>query len=415
MTGLDPLWNAVRPGRTVYLPGAAGESIALAQALRGDPKPNAGTSPLSCLGPRLSETLDYASLAPDCRVTTNMLPRALRSGFHAGGVSLLPLTYWAMARLLAAMRCDVAVAHVAPPDGRGLCSLGISSDFTPLVWPNAACKVLLVNPSMPAIPRAPALPLAAADVVVTLDGPLVEAPPSRSDPEAEVIAARVATLIPDGAHVQTGIGGAPGAIWRHLRDHRGLILRSGMANDWLLDLREAGALAPDGAHLAAMAYGSRRFYEDLARSDLVGFASVDRTHGLPELAQAPLLHSVNSALEVDLFGQVNVEWQGDALSGGVGRAPDFMRGAGFSPGGRSIVALPSTAKGGTLSRIVTRIGKPAVGIARSDIDTVVTENGVAELRAKGVDERAEAMIAIADPRFRKGLAEEWRALRQALV
>jgi acyl-CoA hydrolase len=410
--GLEALWRELRPGRTVFLPGTTGESLALAETLRADPGRAHGVRFLTALVPGMNEALDYAGLAPGSSVTTFMLPGALRASFAAGRVDLVPRTYWGAARQIAAATCDVALAQVCPPDASGRCSLGLASDFTPLAWERAAFKVLLVNPQLPALPGALSLPHAAADLVITLEGPVVEAPaPGAVAHEADALAARVAELIPDGAALQTGIGGAPGALWRHLIDHRGLRLYSGMANDWLLELLDAGALAPEGGHVAGIAYGTATFYERLARTELVRFASVPETHGLPALAQVPALHSVNSALEVDLFGQVNVEWQGTALSSGVGGGPDFMRGAMVSDGGRSIIALPATARRGSVSRVVTRLDRPTTGIARCDVDTVVTEHGVADLREKGMDARAEAMIAIAAPEFRDGLAEDWRRLR----
>ena len=411
MSDIEALLREFRPGRTIYVPGATGETLALAGALSADPGRAAGVNFLSCLVPGMNEAVDYAGLTHDSSLTTFMLPGCARESFIQGRVALIPRTYWGAAQHLQSTRCDVAIAHVAPSDANGLCSLGIASDFAPLVWPQAAIKILVVNPSMPRIPRALGLRAADADLIVTLDGPLVEAAPAQSNAEAESIARRVAALVPDGAHIQTGIGGAPGAVWNHLHGHKGLVLRSGMANDWLRELADAGALATGTPHVAGIAYGSRAFYDDLAASDLVGFATTVETHGLPALANVPRLISVNSALEIDLFGQVNVEWQGSKLSSGVGGGPDFMRAATFSPGGRSIIALPATAKRGAVSRIVARMDKPSIGVARSDIDTVITEHGVAELRDKGIDQRAEALIAIAAPEFRDALAEEWRALR----
>jgi len=412
---LKTLWSEFRPRRTIYVQGSAGESLALAHALREDPERAAGVTFLSCLVPGMNETLDYAGLTPTTRCMTFMLPACMRDSFAGGKVELIPRTYWGAAQHLATTRCDVAIAHVAPPDDNDMCSLGIASDFAPLVWPQAAVKVLLVNPAMPRMPRGPALSVGDADLVVTLEGPLVEAPvPGNSSGEVDAIAAHVAALVPDGARLQTGIGGAPGVVWRHLKGRRGLILRSGMANDWLCDLADAGVLAERADHVAGVAYGSSSFYGELARSGLVRFAHTLETHSLPALVEVPRLTSINGALEVDLFGQVNVEWQGLSLSGGVGGGPDFMRAATFSPGGRSIIALPATARKGTVSRIVARLDKPTVGIARSDIDTVVTEHGVAALRDKGMDQRADALIAIADPQFRDRLAQDWRALRAAI-
>lgn len=408
---LEALWREFRPGRRIYLPGATGESLALASALRDEPERAAGVHLVSCLVPGMNEALDYAGLAGIGSLTTFMLPACMRGSFQDGKVTLIPRTYWGIAQHFQQVPCDVAIAHVAPADPGGRCSLGIASDFAPLVWSNAGLRVLVVNPSMPAIPGAMSLSLSEADVVVTLDGPLVEAASSVANAESNAIAAHVAAIIPDGAAIQTGIGGAPGIVWQYLKDHRGLRLRSGMANDWLLDLESAGALADRGEHVAGVAYGSCEFYQRLASSDLVRFADTVETHGLPALAGVSQLHSVNGALEIDLFGQVNVEWQGNTLSSGVGGGPDFMRAATSSPGGRSIIAMPATAKKASISRIVTRLDKPSVSIARSDIDTIVTEHGVASLRDKGIDQRAEALIGIAAPQFQDQLAEGWRVLR----
>jgi len=389
--------------------------VALGEALRDDPAHAAGVHFIGCLVPGMNEVADYAGLAEGARATTYLLPRCMRQSFVAGKVSLLPLTYHGAALHLASASVDVALAHVAPPDIAGNCSLGIASDFATLVWPRARRRILVINPSMPRLPRALSLPLKDADQAITLDGAITTGQEPAPDPIADAIARRVAELIPDGARVQTGIGGAPGATWQHLAGHRNLALRSGMANDGFRLLAEAGALDPDAEHVAGIAYGSSGFYEWLRQNDLVRFASTLETHSIAALSHVPRLHSINGALGVDLFGQANVEWSGMALSSGVGGGPDFMRGAVYSPGGRSILALPSTAKGGSISRIVARLDHPTVGIARSDIDTIVTEHGVAELRDKGLDQRADALIAIAAPQFRDGLADDWRALRSSFA
>lgn len=404
-----PLLDAFAPGMDIYLPGTTAEVPLLADALAAEPERMRGIHVLGCFVPGMN-AFDYAGLHPEARLTTFMLPPQMRESFKAGRVNLIGRTYRGAADTLAATDYDLAIAHVAPPGPDGLCSLGIASDFAPLVWPRAKRRALIINPAMPVPARALKLPLAEADIVVECEGPIVTMADSPAGEEAELIARRVAALIPDGAQIQTGIGGAPGAIWSFLKDHKDLVLYSGMANDGLLTLAEAGALAPAG-HVAGIAFGSRAFYDALARDDLIDFRTVVDTHGFPQLSARPRLHSVNGALEVDLFGQVNVEWQGGKLSSGVGGGPDFMRGAAASPGGRSIIALPSTARKRSLSRIVARLGSPSTSIARSDIDTVVTEHGVAELRDKGIDARAEALIAIADPALRDDLADSWRALR----
>jgi len=413
MQAASALLDEFRPGRMIYIPGATGQSAAVIDALRSEPDRLAGVHVVGCYVPGMNE-FDYAALHPRARLSTFMLPRAMQASFEARRISLIGCTYFGAARALANWPIDVAIAQVSPPGPDGCCSLGIASDFAPLVWSQARRRVLVVNPVMPSMPRGPRLAVADADLIVEGAGPLVTASVSADSASSEMIARRVAELIPDGAHLQAGIGGAPGAIWPHLRGHRQLVLRSGMANDGFRALVHAGALAPHG-HLVGIAYGSQDFYSELAREDWVAFATTRETHDSAALSALPRLHAVNSALEVDLFGQVNVEWQGDRLSSGVGGAPDFMRAALASDGGRSILALPATARGGTTSRIVLRCTAPSIGMARSDLDTVVTEYGVAEVRDLGLDARAEALISVAAPEFRDGLADAWHTWRSGRV
>ncbi len=412
--GLSALLDLLRPGMSVYLPGASGEILALAAALAREPERAAGVHFTSCLVPGINETLDYASLTDTSRVSTFMLPAVSAPSLATRRLSLLPLTYHGAARHIAVQTFDLVLAHVAPPNTQGRCSLGIASDFATIAWNRAKRRVLVVNPSMPSLPRALSIPVGEAHAVITVDGAIVEQQERHPNASAEAIAKGVAALVPDGAHIQAGIGGAPGAMWEQLTGHCGLVLRSGLVTPGFQTLAEAGALAGGDDHLAGIALGPRKFYDWLAETDLVRFASTLETHSHSDLSAVPDLISVNSALEVDLFGQVNVEWQGSCLSSGIGGGPDFMRAAQVSAGGRSIIALPSSAKQGAVSRIVLRLDRPSTSIARSDIDTVVTEHGVAELRGKGLDERAKALIGLAAPAFRDGLATEWESLRQAM-
>jgi acyl-CoA hydrolase len=354
---------------------------------------------------------DYAGLHPHARVTTFMLPKAMRTSFVEGRVDLIPHSYFSAAQTLFAMKCDVAFAHVAPPDAAGFCSLGIASDFTSLAWPRAARRVLVVNPAMPSMPFGPKLRIADADVIIETEMALVTAPlATKSHAEVDTIARMVAGLIPDCAALQTGIGGAPSAIFKHLTGHRNLILRSGMAIDPVRELAEAGALAPTG-HKVGIAYGSNGFYRFLADSGLCAFATTLETHDPAIVGGIERFHAVNSALEVDLFGQVNVEWQSGRLSSGVGGAANFVRGALASSGGRAIIALPATARGGAFSRIVPKLTSPSTGLGRGDAGIIVTEHGIADIRDLGLDRRAEALIGVAAPEFRASLQEAWSTMR----
>ncbi|WP_260581961.1 acetyl-CoA hydrolase/transferase C-terminal domain-containing protein [Sphingopyxis sp. PET50] len=297
----------------------------------------------------------------------------------------------------------------AGADGR--CSLGISADFASLVWPRAAFRILVVNARMPAIARAPHLALADADLVVEIDAPLVAESEPAPDAVTQTIAASVAALVPNGAAVQCGIGGIPGATWHFLSGHRDLVIASGMVTPPLRSLAEAGALRDSGRHRAGIALGDPAFYAWLAEAGMVEMVPVTQSHDSAALARLDAFTAINSALEVDLFGQVNLEWRGRAAVSGVGGAPDFARAAVQSPGGRAITALRATAGKGAISRIVPRLDAPTVSIPRSDVDTIVTEYGIAELRGRSAGERAAALIAVAAPAHRDALERAWHELR----
>jgi acyl-CoA hydrolase len=411
---LDDLLAELRPGLSVYLPGAAGEVTALRALFAADPERCAGARFIGCFVPGMND-FDYAGLTPTTELTAYMMSPALRASFEAGRMRLIPLPYSEIAEHLAGRaHIDVAIFNLAAPDADGFCSTGIASDFAPLVWPRAGRRIALINAAMPVIKRGPRLPIAEADLVIEIDSPIVEGGAAPDTAEAGAIAHRVAAMVGDGAAIQFGIGGAPAAVLARLIDRRGLVIRSGMVIDAVQALAEAGALAADGAHITGMAYGSADFYRYLAESDLVAFADTRVTHGAASLSEVKRFTSINSALEIDLFGQANLEWRGERVVSGVGGAPDFVRAARRSPGGRSIIALASTAGGGKIARIVPRLASPTVSIARGDIDTVVTEHGVAELTDRAIDERAEALIAVAHPAHRAGLAEAWAKMRAGL-
>ncbi len=408
---LDALLDRLKPGLSVYVPGASGEPLALRAALSADPERAAGVKFIGCLVPGMND-FDYAALTPTTELTTFLMPPATRASFEAGRVRLIPLPYSEIAEHLALRaEYDVAIFHLAAPDADGLCSVGIASDFPSLVWPRAKFKIALVNAAMPTMKRGPRLPIAEADLVIEIDHPLIEGGGAPDTAEANTIAAIAAGLVPDGAAIQFGIGGAPAAVLGKLTDRRGLVIRSGMVIESVRALAEAGALA-GGGHITGMALGGADFYRFLAESDLVAFADTRTTHGARALSTVDRFVSINSALEIDLLGQVNLEWRGERMVSGVGGAPDFIRAASRSPGGRSIIALAATAGGGKIARIVPRLASPTASIPRSDIDTVVTEFGVAELTDKALDERAKALIRVAHPDHREGLERDWAEMRK---
>lgn len=402
-----------QPDKRIFIPGATGEPLALRELLAANPDRAAGVRFIGCLLPGMND-FDYAALHPTARLTTFLFPPAFRASFEAGRVRVMPLAYSQTAEYLAeAAPIDTAILQLAPPDADGMCSLGVCADFPPLVWRRAGRRIGLINPSLPQPARAAGIPFSALDVAIEIDAPVIEAADAALSPELDAIVARVAALVADGATLQTGIGGAPAAIYERLIDHRNLVIRSGMITPGFRTLAESGALAP-GGHITGVALGTADFYRFLSENDVIAFADARITHGAASLAGVDRFVSIGSALEVDLFGQVNLEWRGERMVSGVGGAPDFMRAASRSPGGLSIIALPASAGGGKISRIVPRLISPTSSISRGDIDAVVTEFGVARLKHLSLDERAEALMAIADPRHQAGLAEEWARLRTRL-
>ena len=399
-TWLDDL----RPGAQVYIPGASGELASLRQALQDDPERLDGVTLTSCLVPGMN-SLDYAALHAGVGLNTFLLPPPLRASFESGRVQVRPLAYSAIARYLAAAAFDVAFLNLTPAQN-GVCGFGACADFGPIVARTAKRRIGVLNTALPRPVSTPGLALDDLDGVIEVHDPMGAAAVAAPSPDMQALAQRVVALVPDGAAIQTGIGSAPAAVWSALQQHRGLRLYSGMVTNGFLDALEAGAMAQDG-HVAGVAFGDAALYAALDRSSRVRFADVHATHG-PGLDGVEGLVAINSALEVDLLGQANLEWLNGRLVSGVGGAPDFTRAAQLSPGGRSILALPATARGGGLSRIVPRLTSPGVSIPRNAIDTVVTEYGAADLKALSMDQRAAALIAIAAPQHREALDRAWR-------
>jgi acetyl-CoA hydrolase len=223
-------------------------------------------------------------------------------------------------------------------------------------------------------------------------------------------AARAADLIEDGDCLQVGIGTVPDLVLERLAGRRDLGIHSGLLTDQMLALRKCGAVTNQrkpidtGLSIAAAAFGTRRLYDALGTDDRWRLRPASYTHAHATMAAIPAFVAVNGALQVDLSGQINSERVGGRYVGAVGGQVDFMRGAAASVGGRSIIALAATAAGGSVSRIVASLEDGQVTAARSDVDYVATEHGVAALRGLPIAERARRLIAIAAPQFRDDLA-----------
>lgn len=393
----EDVCGELKPGLRVILQGAAGEPTILAETLRASGQ-SFDIDLWSCLVPGINTT-DYGAL-PGVRFTTFMASPALEASTAAGGTTVRDLPYSEIGKLIEASAFDLAILHTAPADEAGLCSFGVSADIGALAWPRARRRIVYFNRQMPRMPQGDAIPVSAIDLAIPIDAPLLAAPKEPHSPALDAIGRLTAQLVPDGAAIQSGVGRAPGAAIMALASRRNLTVHSGLITPDYRALAEAGALAPGGRHIAGIGWGDRDFYRWLAEDGRFAFRSIQQTHYAEALAR-PNFFSINSALETALDGSLNLEWRRGRKISSVGGAPDYARAAHASAGGRSIVVMPATASSGA-SRIVASLERPS--LPGELIDTVVTEHGRADLRGKTLRQRAEAMIAIAAPEHRAGLA-----------
>lgn len=340
---------------------------------------------------------DYL-LTTGARVATFFMVPELEG---SGRVDYLPLPYREIRHWLAANPPRAVLAMVAPPDENGLCSFGPVTDFVADLWQRAEVVIGHVNPRMPRTQGTPGIPFDRFAAVIEGAEDLPESDPG-SDPVAERIAAHAVRVIPDGATLQAGVGRIPEAVLRGLTGKRDLAVHSGLIGDSTLHLLRAGALRAENPITAGVAIGTRALYEAIAEPAF-RFCPPSVTHDLRQLARIERFVTINSAIEVDLEGQVHAEATPRGPISGPGGASDFVAGA-RAAGGLRLIVLPASAAGGTVSRIVrTEAAVGPVSLGRFDTDMVITEHGIADLRGKSSADRRAALIAVAAPAHRDGL------------
>ncbi|HVJ05070.1 MAG TPA: acetyl-CoA hydrolase/transferase C-terminal domain-containing protein [Candidatus Saccharimonadales bacterium] len=307
---------------------------------------------------------------------------------------------------------DVMLIQVTPPDEEGYCSYGLSGDYTQAATENAKIVIAEMNTKLPRTGGV-RVHLDALTYIVENDSDIKEVPAPKFGEVERMIGQHVASLVPDGATMQLGIGGIPEAALLSLMGKKDLGIHSEMFSDAVVTLVEAGVITNKkktlnpGKFIVTFLVGTNKLYNFVNNNPDVELHPVDYTNDPYIIGQNDNLISVNSALQVDLTGQVNAEMIGDVQYSGIGGQVDFVRGAGRSKGGKSIIALPSTASKGTISRICRELDRgAAVSTSRNDVHYIVTEYGIADLRGKTLQQRAEALIAIAHPNFRNALREK---------
>ena len=408
MNSPEDVLALMTPGATIYVGGSCAEPRGILDALTGMrldvPDILYIQQPLGAVNQR-----DLSTLSPGASQRTFFMTPFLQDGLAVGRVEFVPMHMRTIFDHLQGIAIDVAILQGAR-DRNGELRFGPNVDYVDAVLESAKSLVIELNTSFTAPIGAPRIDPARIDLLVETEAARPTYPRSGSDDTSEKIGELIADLIHDGDCLQTGIGAVPAAILKNLEDRNDLGFHGGLMDNGIMDLINQGVIngsrkTLDGhQHVLGMALGDDTLLDWLANdaaAENVVFRSADYTHEISVISQIDNFVSVNSAIEIDLMGQVNAEVAGGKQISGTGGSVDFMRSAKASRNGRSIVAMASTARGGSVSRIVPKVS--AVTALRTDVDIVVTEFGVADLRHASLASRREQLIAIAHPDFRDQL------------
>jgi acyl-CoA hydrolase len=409
----------VRSGDQLYLQCAAATPSVLLDALvaRADELERVSVVHLHCEGPG-------PHLAPG--MEGHFRHRALFVGPNArlavqeGRADYVPVFLSDVPRLFESgmLPLDHVFVNATPPDAHGYCSLGSSVEAMHAAIRAAKSVIVQFNAAVPRTLGDSFVHVDEIDLAVECSVPPYEHRGSEIGDVERRIGAFVADLVPDGATIQMGIGAIPSAVGAAPLDNKDLCVHTEMFTDTIVDLVEAGVINGSrkernrGKVVAAFMMGTQRLYDFANDNPMVEMRPVDFTNDTHVIRSFRRMTAINSAIEIDLTGQIVADSIGHRMYSGVGGQMDFIRGASLAPEGRAIIALPSTAMAGARSRIVASLQEGAgVVTTRAHARTVVTEHGVAELWGRSLRERAQALIAISDPRFRDELAHEARRLR----
>ncbi len=409
---------AIPSGANVFLHGAAATPTPLVDALAARTDlagvrvyhlHTIGTAPL--FAPAVSPWLRSVSffVGPDARVAV----AEGRADFIPVFLSDIPALFTG-----GAVPLDVALVQLSPPDRHGLCSLGTSCDAARAAVDCARVVIAEINQQMPRTLGNTMVPIDRVAAFVRTDRALPRHEPEAPTPVIDRIGALVAELVEDGATLQTGIGAIPDAVLARLGDHAELGVHTEMFSDGMVPLVEGGVITNrakavhPGRSVTSFVMGTRRLYDFIDDNPAVEFHGCDRTNDTALIRKNPKVTAINSALAIDLSGQVCADSLGHTIYSGIGGQMDFLRGAALSPGGKPIIAMPSTAAGGKVSRITAEltVGSGVV-TTRGHVHWVVTEHGARNLHGLSLRQRGEALIDLAHPDHRGELRRALARIR----
>ncbi len=404
----------IKPGHRVFIGTACGEPVALVKALTKRSNELADVEIIQLLA-KSDAPYAHKDLMDRFRVNSFFIGNAIRGHIQEGFGDYTPILLSDIPRIFSSGRLplDVVLIQVTPPTKQGKVSLGISVDIVKSAAENGSLVIAQVNPQMPCTHGDSFIDVYDLDFLVPFDEPILERQHSEATDVTLKIGEYVAGLIEDDSTVEFGIGRIPHAVVSFLKDKKNIGIHTELVTDSILDLYESGAVTGSRKSMdinrivGSFAMGSKRLYDAIDNNPVFCFRSTEHVNDSYIISRQHKMVAINMALEIDLTGQVCADSIGSRFYSGIGGQVDFNRGAALAKDGKAIIALKSTAKGDSISRIVTRL-TPGAGVVttRGEVHYVVTEYGVAYLHGKSVQERVLALISIAHPDFREQLIKD---------
>ena len=418
VTDVDTALSHIQSGNRIYVGGGAGVPVELTQGLT-DRAPDLKDVELTHILTFAEAPYVNPEYQENFRVNALFIGHNVRKAVQEGRADFTPIFLSEIPRLFREgyLPIDVALISVSPPDQHGFCSFGVEVGATKPAAESAKIIIAEVNKQMPRTLGDSFIHVSRLNHIIEVDYPIPEAPQGGASNDHLKIGEHIASMIPNGATLQMGIGSIPDAVLKCLGNHRDLGIHTELFSDGVIDMVESGVITCSqktfhpGKIVAGFLFGTKRLYEFIHNNPLIELHPTDYVNDPFNIAQNDKMIAINSALQIDLTGQICADSIGPRFYSGVGGQIDFIRGAARSKGGVPIVAFPSTARKGTLSRIVPMLNEGSgVVTTRNDVHYVVTEYGVASLYGKSVRQRALELIQISAPQFRDELMQQAKSI-----